>query len=165
MPDGVNGVAFGMLAAASVLGAVMMLTTRNVMRAAFWLLEVMAAVAGVFLVLSAEFLALVQLAVYAGAVSILVLFSVMLTLRTREECMRSRDFSAVAAASALAFGGLTLLTLGRSSLPASSEAPATSVEALGRVLFTSWLVPFEIASLVLLVALVGAVWWAGGDRG
>ena len=84
-------------------GAGAMLLSRNVVHAAFWLLEVMVAVAGLFLLLSAEFLALVQLMVYAGAVSVLVLFTVMLTLRRREDAVRPLGLSWAAGGLALAF--------------------------------------------------------------
>jgi len=75
MAETVNYVAFLLLAFAAIGGGVAMLATRNIAHAAFWLLEVMLATAGIYLLLSAEFLALVQVLVYAGAVSVLVLFT------------------------------------------------------------------------------------------
>ncbi len=164
MPETVNGVVFGILALASIGGAVAMLTTRNVIHAAFWLLEVMLAVAGLFLLLSAEFLALVQVLVYAGAVSVLMLFVIMLTLRRREDAIRPLDASWGAAALALLFGAIIYVGVAASSFTLGAmpdEVP--DVEALGTLLFSldgGWVFPFEIASLVLLVALVGAVWWS-----
>jgi NADH:ubiquinone oxidoreductase subunit 6 (subunit J) len=83
MPEGIAVVPFTVLAVAVMAGAIMVVFSRNVVHAAFWLLEVMMAVAGLFMLLSAGFLALVQMMVYAGAVSVLVLFTVMLTLRRR----------------------------------------------------------------------------------
>lgn len=164
MPD-VNTAAFVVLAAAVVGGAVMMMATRNVVHAAFWLLEVLVATAGLYLLLSAEFLALVQLLVYAGAVSVLALFVIMLTLRRREDAERPLDFSPLGAALALAFGAILLFALrGFHAAAPQAAPPALGVGALGKLLFTNWVVPFEIASLVLLVALVGAVWWARGER-
>jgi len=88
MSETVNGVVFLVLSFATIGGAVMMLSTRNVVHAAFWLLEVMLATAGLYLLLSAEFLALVQVLVYAGSVTVLVIFTVMLTLRRREDAIR-----------------------------------------------------------------------------
>ena len=87
MPEQVPLIPFVLLAGAIVGGAGAMLLSRNVVHAAFWLLEVMVAVAGLFLLLSAEFLALVQLMVYAGAVSVLVLFTVGMSV----ERWRSRE--------------------------------------------------------------------------
>lgn len=162
MPSGVDPVAFSILAAAMLLGSVMMLLTRNVVHASFWLLEVLLTTAGLYLLLSAEFIALVQVMVYAGAVAVLVLFVIMLTLRRREDAVRSRDLSWPVAALAAVFAVTTGATLWGMRVPAAAPvAKAPDVLAFGQALFTKWVLPFEIASGVLLVALVGAVWWAG----
>ena len=162
MSDTVNGIAFALLALASVGGALGMLSTRNVVHAAFWLLEVMLALAGLFLLLSAEFMAMVQLLVYAGAVAVLVLFVIMLTLRRREDAIRPRDWSWPAAGMAALFGGLVLSAVALYTPPPGVRMPQVTpdVAAFGRLLFTAWMLPFELASLVLLVALIGAVWWS-----
>jgi NADH-quinone oxidoreductase subunit J len=165
MPDQVALAPFLVLAIAALGGAVMVVASRNVVHAAFWLLEVMMAVAGLFMLLSAGFLALVQVMVYAGAVSVLVLFTVMLTLRRREDAVRSLDLKWGAAGIAAAVL-VTAFAAIASFAPQLAKAPAATpgVDAFGRALFTSWALPFEIASVVLLVALVGAVWWAGGGE-
>jgi len=165
MPDQIAVVPFVVLAIAALGGSIMVVLSRNIVHAAFWLLEVMMAVAGLFMLLSAGFLALVQVMVYAGAVSVLVLFTVMLTLRRREDAVRSLDLSWSA-------GGIALAVLVASGAAIASfkpdlvTAPAVTpgVEAFGRALFTAWALPFEIASVVLLIALVGAVWWSGGEK-
>jgi len=164
MPDSVAVVPFVVLAVAALGGAVMMVLVRNVVHAAFWLLEVMMAVAGLFMLLSAGFLALIQVMVYAGAVSVLVLFTVMLTLRRREDARRPLDLSWSAGIIALGVFG-TVAAAVASFVPPVVSAPAITpgVAEFGRVLFTERALPFEIASVVLLIALVGAVWWAGGD--
>jgi NADH-quinone oxidoreductase subunit J len=165
VPDQVALAPFLVLAIAALGGAVMVVASRNVVHAAFWLLEVMMAVAGLFMLLSAGFLALVQVMVYAGAVSVLVLFTVMLTLRRREDAVRSLDFKWGAAGIAAAVLVAALAAIA-SFAPQLAKAPTATpgVEAFGIALFTSWALPFEIASVVLLVALVGAVWWAGGGE-
>ncbi len=166
MSETVNGIAFIALAFASIGGTVMMLSTRNVVHAAFWAFEVMLATGGLYLLMGAEFLALVQVLVYAGAVSVLVLFTVMLTLRRREDAVRPFEPGWGSLVLAALFGGSMMLAISRATLPATNmPASAPGTEAFGRVLFTEWMVPFEVASLVLLVALVGAVWWSGGERG
>jgi len=162
----VNGVVFLALAFATIGGAVMMLSTRNVVHAAFWLLEVMLATAGLYMLLSAEFLALVQVLVYAGSVAVLILFTIMLTLRRREDAIREFEPGWGAGILALLFGGSLLFAVERFSAqlrPGVMPDVVPDVAAFGEKLFTTWAVPFEIASLVLLVALVGAVWWSGGD--
>lgn len=164
MSEALPAVAFWILALAALLGAVMMMATRNVVHAAFWLLEVMLATAGIFLLLSAEFLALVQVLVYAGAVAVLTLFTVMLTLRRREDAVREFPIAWGSMAIAALFTGgiLIVLTRYRPVLP-DMPAAAPGIESFGERMFTTWTLPFEIASVVLLVALVGAVWWTGGE--
>jgi NADH:ubiquinone oxidoreductase subunit 6 (subunit J) len=165
MPEQVAAVPFILLAVACVGGGLMVVLSRNVVHAAFWLLEVMMAIAGLFMLLSAGFLALVQVMVYAGAVSVLMLFTVMLTLRRREDAVRPLDLSWSA-------GGIAVAVLVAAGAAISGFAPRLAVppavtpgvEAFGRALFTTWSLPFEIASVVLLVALVGAVWWSGGEH-
>lgn len=164
--DGVNAVAFGILAVMVTGGALMVLFSRNVVHAAFWLLEAMMATAGLLLLLDAEFLALVQVLVYAGAVGVLILFVVMLTLRRREDAVRPLDLSLAAGGVAGAFLVSVFVALAGRAPHAARVMPASGPDSLafGTELFTEWVVPFEIASLVLLVALVGAVWWSGGGE-
>lgn len=167
MPESVPMLPFALLGTAIIAGAIMVVASRNVVHAAFWLLEVMMAVAGVFMLLSAEFIAIVQVMVYAGAVSVLLLFTIMLTLRRREDAARPVDFSAAAAGLAVAVWLSVSAALG-TFRPAPVEAPpalAPGAADFGELLFTRWALPFEIASVVLLVALVAAVWWAGGEEG
>jgi NADH-quinone oxidoreductase subunit J len=161
MSETVNGVVFVILAFASIGGAVGMLTTRNIIHAAFWLLEVMVAVGGLYLLLSAEFLAVVQILVYAGAVSVLMLFVIMLTLRRREDSVRPVEVSIGGGILSAVFGTVMYVAIaayGDRVADMPDTVPDTA--ALGELLFTKWALPFEVASLVLLVALVGAVWWS-----
>lgn len=164
MSETLPAIAFYLLAAATLGGAGMMMTTRNVVHATFWLLEVMVATAGIYLLLSAEFLALVQVLVYAGAVAVLTLFTVMLTLRRREDAVRPFPVAWGSLAIAALFTGAVLTAVGRFE-PTIAAMPkaAPGIEAFGKAMFSTWMLPFEIASLVLLAALVGAVWWTGGD--
>jgi NADH-quinone oxidoreductase subunit J len=162
MPSTVNGLAFVLLAVAAIGGGIAMLSTRNIMHAGFWLLEVALAAAGIYALLDADFVALVQLLVYAGAVAVLVVFSIMITLRRREDAVRPRDFSPLAAVLAAGFFIVMVVVLARYT-PQAVPMPASSPDlaAFGKVLFASsgWALPFEVASLVLISALVAAVWW------
>lgn len=165
MPESVSAIPFIVLSVATVAGAAMVILTRNVVHAAFWVLEVMLGIAGLFMLLSAGFLALVQVMVYAGAVSVLLLFTVMLTLRDRNDAARSLDLSWVAGGVALA----VLAAAGTAIVSFTPTIPAMplvtpGVAEFGRLLFSGWALPFEIASVILLIALVGAVWWSGGDE-
>jgi NADH-quinone oxidoreductase subunit J len=165
MPDAIAAVPFIVLAICALGGATMVVASRNVVHSAFWLLEVMVAIAGLFILLSAGFLALVQIMVYAGAVSVLTLFTVMLTLRRREDAVRPRDhsWSAAGIAGAVLVAVLASIATFR---PAVAKAPAVTpgVAEFGAALFRDWALPFEIASVILLIALVAAVWWSGGER-
>jgi NADH-quinone oxidoreductase subunit J len=164
MPATVNGIAFYVLAVMVLGGAIAVMFSRNVVHAAFWLLEVVISTAGLYLLLSAEFLALVQIMVYAGAVSVLVLFVIMLTLRRREDAVRSLDSSPLVAAMTVLFGGVLMFALSTMKVPAATPGAAPDIARIGELLYTKWVLPFEIASGVLLVGLIGAVWWAGrGD--
>ena len=169
MTDTVNGIAFAVLSALCVGGALGMLSTKNIVYSAFWLLEVSIATSGVFFLLDADYVALVQLLVYAVAVAVLMVFSIMITLRRLEDAVRPRDFSAIAAAIALVFCSVMVYALRGFHSVARQKLPAISpdIAAFGRLLFAvkGWSLPFEIASLILTAALVGAVWWTKDGEG
>ena len=149
-------VAFVFLSIMTLGGGLGVVTTRNVGHAALFLLVSLAAVAGVFILLLAEFLALVQILIYGGAITIVLLFTLMLT--RQEEFSRVTDNSqrAVAALAALALSGpLAAVFIGQrlDTQPLESQG----ITNLGTELFTKWVIPFEVASLVLLVALIGSI--------
>jgi NADH:ubiquinone oxidoreductase subunit 6 (subunit J) len=166
MTSTVSGIAFGILAVACVGGAVGMLSTKNIVHSAFWLLGVSVAAAGIFMLLDADYVALVQLLVYAVAVAILMIFSIMITLRRLEDAIRPRDFSPVALALGLAFCVGMFIVLRTFHVPAT-KFPTVSPDlvAFGKTMFSArgWSLPFEIASVMLTAALVGAVWWTRED--
>jgi len=163
MSDTVNGVAFIVLALVTVGGSVMMLVTRNVVHAAFWLLGVSVSVAGFYMLLEADYIALVQLLIYAGALAILLIFTIMITLRRKEDAIRSRDVSASAALlAAVFFAVVALAVVGWTALPVELPEQAPDLVTFGEAMFrvNGWVAPFEIASLVLTAALVAAVLWS-----
>ena len=148
---------FFFLASALVLGGALgVVLTRNIVYAAFALLASMLGVAGVFLMMFAEFLALVQVLIYGGAVVIVVLFSLMLTrIQDFEHLTDHRQWPLAAVVSACVFSLLiaSILTTDVRTV----DRTAVGFLDLGKSLFTEWAVPFEVASLVLLVALIGSV--------
>ena len=163
MSDTVNGVAFVLLALATVGGSAAMLWTRNVVHAAFWLLEVSVAAAGFYMLLDADYIALVQLLIYAGALAILLIFTIMITLRSRGDAVRSRDTSVLAMVlAAVFFSVVAIAVVGWEALPVSLPAQGPDLVAFGTKMFSidGWVAPFEIASLVLTAALVAAVLWS-----
>ena len=145
----------GALTLGGALGVVM---TRNIVYAALALLAAMTGVAGVFLLMFAEFLALVQILIYGGAVVIVILFALMLTrIQDFERLSDNRQWP-IAAAIALAIFGLQVAGIvGTDARVAEGGRQEVGFEALGESLFVQWAVPFEVASLVLLVALIGAI--------
>lgn len=163
MTDSVNGIAFIILALATLAGAAGVLWSRNVIHAAFWLLEVSVSAVGLYFLLEADYVAIVQLLVYAGAVAVLLIFTVMITMRRRSDAIRSRDFSLWALLMALAFGGLVVFAvIGWHPSPVRLPEASLGIVDIGRRIFSAdgWVLPFEIASLVLTAALVAAIWWA-----
>lgn len=149
-------VLFYAAAALTIGGGLGVVMTRNIVYAAFALLASMMGVAGIFLLMFAEFLALVQVLIYGGAVVIVLLFALMLTrVQDFEHLSDNRQWPAAAVVAAAIFGLIA------ASIVATSvrtvDRTSVGFEELGQSLFTEWAVPFEVASLVLLVALIGAV--------
>ena len=152
-------VIFYLIAALAVGGALGVVLAKNAVYAALFLILALLAVAGVYILLGSEFLALVQVLIYAGAITVLLLFALMLT-RTADvpESMTGAQWP-IAVVVSMLLGGLLIATVTTSDWPGDADGTITRVlfEDLGAALFTQWAVPFEIASLVLFVALVGAI--------
>lgn len=156
-PSGYAAPAVWLMAALILVGSVWVVTLRNLFRAAMSLGVVLLGVAGMFILLSAEFLAFVQILIYVGAILTLVVFAVMLTAKVQGPevpAPRLRQWPAAAAAAAL-FG---LLAAGTQLILQAAPAAADPVtlEQLGRELTTTLLLPFEVVSLVLVAAFIGA---------
>lgn len=163
MTEHVNGIAFIVLSIATVGGAAAMLASRNVVHAAFWLLEVCVATSGVYFLLEADYVAIVQLLIYAGALAILLIFTIMITLRSREDAVRPSDFSPLGLALAVSFFAVVAVAISGWNGPiVRFPAQGPDLLAFGKLLFdpAGWAAPFEIASLVLTAALVAAVLWS-----
>ena len=157
-----------MLAAVITLGsALMVVSTRNLLHTALWLVASLFGVAMLFALLQANFFAVVQVVVYIGAIAILVIFAVMLTRRVMQDSgpqvIRSWWLAAILAA-AVFVGLVVMLSAWRGfwTLPpilANADAPLVQ---LGQALVSpdAYLLPFEVASVLLLAALIGAIFVA-----
>ncbi len=157
---------FYVIAALTVIGALGVVLARNVVHAALFLILSLLAVAGVFLILSAEFLALVQILIYGGAVTILVLFALMLTrVGDMPQAVDGpqRPFAAMAAATLMAV--FILAAVGTKWPGETEKITAIPLRDFGEALFRTWALPFEVASLVLIVALVGSIVLAQVEKG
>ena len=139
-----------------ILGGIGVVITKNIVYAAFSLLVSMIGIAGVFLLAFAEFLALVQILIYGGAVVIVILFALMLTrIEDFRDLSDSRNRPLALLVSLILFAVLVASLI---QTPTSTgERSHVSMVELGESLFTDWAIPFEVASLVLLVALIGAI--------
>lgn len=158
----INQLIFMYFAAVILVSALLMITRRNPVHSILAMLLLFFHIAGLFVLLNAEFLAAVQLIVYAGAILILYLFVVML-LNTEQEkqVARGNRFWGWMAAFGVLIASEILLLVSKGSFPAEAGVPmaagAGGVRELGEALYTKYLVPFEIASVILLVGLIGAV--------
>jgi NADH-quinone oxidoreductase subunit J len=151
---------FYTFAVAALAGAVGLIVARNVFHSALFLVVTLGSVAGVFVILGADFLAAVQILVYVGAVMILILFAVMLTpLRAPTPTLTSPGQAIAGIAIAILVFGATAATLLTARWPHAGQAPINvpTTEAIGRSLLTTFVLPFEIASVLLLVAMIGAI--------
>ena len=153
---GLGGVAIVVLGAS--LGVVL---ARNLFHSVLWLALALVGTAGLFLLLRAEFLAAVQVLLYAGGVVTIVVFAIMLTERLVGSSVRqtNRGIVAGAVAAAAVFAGLAATIL-RAMSPAPAPAPALTTAALGRAVLTEWVLAFEVLGLLLLAALLGALYLA-----
>jgi NADH-quinone oxidoreductase subunit J len=161
-----------LLLSAFILGAaVAVVTVKNIIHSALWLIGSFFGVAALYLLMEAEFVAVVQVLVYVGAISILILFAIMLTRHVTGEGVRQlykRWWVALLVAAGL-FGLLIVPTVynanweGASAQAAQPTGIATAVE-LGTAFMREYLLPFELASVLLLVALIGAIVVAFEER-
>jgi NADH-quinone oxidoreductase subunit J len=149
---------FWPLALVVILGALGVLTLRNVLHGALCLMITLFGVAGIYVSLSAPFLAGIQVMIYVGAVSVLLAFAVMLTDHHEPPRTRPLNDLALAAGIAAASGALFFsLTLRRSPWGQGPDRGVFEVQALGAALMGEWLLPFELLSLVFLAAIIGGV--------
>jgi NADH:ubiquinone oxidoreductase subunit 6 (subunit J) len=172
---------FAILAAITVFSGWLVVTERSLFRAGLFLALCFASVAGLYVLLAAEFLFVIQILVYVGAIAILILFVVMFTRHLGgvriERQTQSWPQTIIAAVAVVAFGLIAWFVLTGADWGTPRATPpgiqtggcggsfAGNTALIGKSLLTAYVLPFEIASLVLVVALVGAVYLAKPDRG
>jgi len=163
----VEQILFYVFGAIMVLSAIFVITSRNVVHSAVWLAGTLLSVAGIFLTLHAEFLAGVQVIVYVGGILVLFVFVIMLISveRSMHERQFNRQWTIGLLTALLLIGELSfVLWRGRESLVLAETQPTQSVlgltgnsQLVGEALYGQYLLPFEIASILLLVAIIGSV--------
>lgn len=157
-------VLFYVYALVAVAGAAGLVMARDMARAVMSLFATLVAIAALFLLLGNEFLAAMQLFVYGGAVTVLVLFALMLSRRHGDSATRAAGVGTKLAASvSLAFFAVLAFTLGTAEFEQAAPA-AQDTAALATILFSRYVLPFEIAGLILTLALIGAVVLAREDH-
>jgi NADH-quinone oxidoreductase subunit J len=153
-------VIFIMLAIVAVAAAVGVIAQRNAFRSALFLLVNFCCLAGLYLLLNAQFVALVQVIIYAGAIVVLFLFAVMLLGADKAE--ESPDLRRYQMVAAVLMGALLVLGIIWALIPAEAETVqalvrSDNVREIGAALLTRFMIPFELASVIPLVAIIGAV--------
>ncbi len=194
--DFIIGLIFWILAGLILFSGLMVVTVKNIIHAALWLIASFAGVAAFYFLLEAPFIGVVQILVYTGAISILVLFAIMLTRQVTGEGTRQlfeRWWVAAVVAVAL-FGGVIVPGIWSPELPvqeptqptywpqtdlaaqaqpgadnaspqpAADTVPIAGAFEIGRSFMAEYLIPFEVSSILLLVALIGAVVIAYEER-
>lgn len=152
---------FYTLAAVTVITALLMVFSKNPVHSVLYLILTFFAIAGQYVLLNAQFLAIVHIIVYAGAIMVLFLFVLML-LNLNEDT-EPQNSALWKIGGGIAAGSLLLTLVGAFKGSVQVNTPEVSnpgvglVENLGRVLFTDFVVPFEIAGILFLAAMVGAV--------
>ena len=157
MEDAGTIVAFWMLTVVTLGAALMVVIVRNLFHAVLSLILSFVGVAGLYITLSADFVAVAQVLIYAGAISVLILFAMMLTPRAARD-----NAETFLQGPALILAGLTAATIAgvaaATDWSEASRGPFTeTAQAIGEALLNRYVLPFEIASVLLLVAMVGAI--------
>jgi NADH-quinone oxidoreductase subunit J len=146
-------------------GALLVVLGRDIIRSGLWLILTFAFLAGLYVMLGAPLVAATQVLVYIGAISVLILFAIMLTQTKAGPAALTFHRQAWAGAiAAVVLGLLLVIVVGATSWPqATSAAQPTNTLVLAQRLFHDWLLPFEIVSVLLLAAVIGGVFLAKKD--
>ncbi len=157
---------FTVLAVVTVITAILVIVQRNPVASAIFLIITLFSLAGIYLLLNAQFIAVIQVLVYAGAIMVLFLFVIMLLNLEREKKIITRHrmqkvFGVFLGIILLAQIGMVfnsvLLEGSKGTFPPEKVAAVGNTQVVARLLFTDYLLPFEITSVLLLVAIIGAI--------
>jgi NADH-quinone oxidoreductase subunit J len=157
---------FVILATAATVTAILVIVQRNPVNSAIFLIATFFCLAGIYLLLHAEFIAIIQVLVYAGAIMVLFLFVIMLLNLAKEKKLLARN--RLQKVVGVLLGVILLFQIGiifkaallegtKGNFPAEKVSAMGNAQAVARLLFTDFLLPFEITSVLLLVAIVGAI--------
>ncbi|MFH1198498.1 MAG: NADH-quinone oxidoreductase subunit J [bacterium] len=149
---------FYLFAVITVVSAFFVVTSKNIVHAAFFLLFTFFGVAGIYVLLGADFIAIVQILVYVGGILILLLFGVMLTNKITNVEIKSGTIHVIPAVIGVGiFAAFVVTTMLRTEWKSNpGEIPITTTYSLGRALLTDYVLFFELLGILLLIALIGA---------
>lgn len=155
---GIYDLIFYLFAAVTVLSAFFVVTTRNIVHAAFYLLFTFFGVAGIYVLLGADFVAIVQLIIYVGGILILLIFGVMITNKITQVDIKTGTIHTLPAAIGIGlFTGIVgAVILNTEWLQFKSDIPVSTLPILGSMLLNEYVLVFELLGILLLVALIGA---------
>lgn len=152
---------FFFLSALAFFSAIMMVFAKNLVHSILYLIICFFAIAGHYLLLSAEFLAIANVIVYTGAIMVLFLFAVMLLNLNKTKRIRTSNFSLIAA---IVSGGILMLVFiaavkknSMDVVPMALTKDFGTISSLGKILFNEFILPFELSSILFLSAMVGAI--------
>lgn len=148
--------AFWVLAAVTLVAAGGVMVSRNLFHAVLFLILTFVGIAGFFVLLSADFIAMAQVIIYVGAISVLILFAVLLTPRAGRNNGETK-FALPGVLLAVCLAAVFIFVVHDTAWNTTDTAPALGADQLGEALLTTWVLPFEIASVLLTAALVGAI--------
>ena len=152
-------ITFYILAGIAVISAILVITLRNLVHGVISLALMMLAIAGLYITLFAEFIAMVQVLIYVGAVVVLFLFLIMLTLRLTDKGIKQTNEQkgiSFILAGLLLFLLITILNRTSWNVTPAPEV-ANNISKIGNLLLTTYILPFELISVVLLACLIGAI--------
>jgi NADH-quinone oxidoreductase subunit J len=149
---------FYLFAAVTLLSAFFVVTTRNIVRAAFFLLFTFFGVSGIYVLLGADFVAIVQLIVYVGGILILLIFGVMITNKITQVDIKTGTIHTFPAAIGVGLftGMIGAVILNTDWFQVNSPMPESTLSTLGNMLLNEFVLVFELLGILLLVALIGA---------
>jgi len=158
-------VGFWFLSALLVASALAVVLTKNLFHSVLWLALALTGTAGIFLLLDAEFLAAVQLLLYAGGIITIVVFAIVVTERLIGERLTQTNMRIGGGALVSAvFLGFVVVVLGKHALPQSRpDMPGDLTRVIGESVLTRYMLPFELLAVLMLAAMLGAVYFARPD--
>ncbi|WP_369901734.1 NADH-quinone oxidoreductase subunit J [Bacillus manliponensis] len=159
--------AFLALSLTAIIGGVLMLSVTKVMHMMLSLVFTFLSIAGLYFMLEAEFVGVVQILIYSGAVTIIMIFGIMLTKHNDESEMKFSWQSVIVLLAVCAFGAVMYFAVNNLDFSSSEDGLAlheNNTRQIGELLYTKYIIPFELVSVILLVALVGAIVLAKKDE-